>query len=115
MVPVSEERQRDDHREVYQAALELEHRSVLGQMNVIRVVGVTGWLALALVFGVGRGQPQWRAPLPVIAAYLVVAVVLLVAGRRGGAGSRLGRAAVAMVDLPLVFLAMDRGIPFYPD
>jgi adenylate cyclase len=95
--------------------MEHEHRRVLGQMNVIRVVGVAGWLALALLFGVGRHQPQWRAPLPVLAAYLGVAVVLLVAGARSARVSRLGRYTVGVVDLPLVFLAMDRGIPFYPE
>jgi hypothetical protein len=112
---VTDQRRGDDRREVYRAALEHEHRSVLRQMNVIRVIGVAGWLALALAFGVGRAQPQWRAPLPVIAAYLAVAVVLLVVGARSAGGSRLGRYAVGVVDLPLVFLAMDRGIPFYPD
>jgi adenylate cyclase len=112
---VSDERGRDDRDEVYRAAIEHEHRTVLGQMNVIRVVGVAAWLALALAFGVGGDQPQWRAPLPVIAVYMGVAVVLLVAGARSPQVSRLGRYAVGVVDLPLMFLAMDRGIPFYPD
>jgi class 3 adenylate cyclase len=112
---VTEEPRRDDREEVYRAALEHEHRSVLAQMNRIRVIGVAGWLSLALAFGVAGDQPQWRAPLPVIAAYLAVAVVLLLAGGRSARVSRLGRYAVGVVDLPLVFLAMDRGIPFYPD
>jgi class 3 adenylate cyclase len=112
---VSEERRRDEQRQGYRAAIEHEHRSVLRRMSIIRVVGVAGWLALALVFGVAGGQPQWRAPLPVIAGYLGIAVALLVLGARSAPVRRLGRYAVGVVDLPLVFLAMDRGIPFYPE
>jgi len=111
---VSEERRRDEQRQVYRAAIEHEHRSVLRQMSIIRVVGVAGWLALALVFGLARDLPQWRAPLPVIAGYLAVAVALLV-GARSSRVRRSSRYAVGVVDLPLVFLAMDRGIPFYPE
>jgi class 3 adenylate cyclase len=106
---------RDRKTEALGEALEHEHRHVLRRMNLIRVCGVGGWLALAVVFGVAGGQPQWRAPLPAIAGYLAAALVLLVGGLVSPRLLSLCRYSVAAIDLPLVFLAMDRGIAFYPE
>jgi class 3 adenylate cyclase len=102
-------------REAYRAALEQEHGYVLVRMNAIRVAGVGGWLALAVAFGVVGGHPQWRAPLPAIAAYLASALVLFAGGLRNRRLLALCKYSVAVVDLPFMFFAMGRGIGHYPE
>ncbi len=104
-----------DIAEAHRTALEHEHRHVLFRLNAIRVAGVGAWLALAIWFGVIGGQAQWRAPIPVIALYFALGAVLLVGGRASERLLRACKYSVAAVDLPLIFLAMDRGISHYPD
>jgi adenylate cyclase len=112
---VTERRPDDGLAEAYRSALEHEHRLVLGRMNLIRVLGVGAWFFLAIGFGVLRGLPQWRAPLETIAAYFLLSVLLLLGASRNRRILYLCRYSVSVIDLPLVFLAMDRGIAFYPE
>jgi adenylate cyclase len=101
--------------EVYRRTLESERRRVLARLNLIRVLGTGGWLALALCFGALGGRVQWRVPLPYIAAYFGVAVLLYGLGRASVAVLSQCQYSVALVDVSMMFLAMNSGVAFYPD
>jgi class 3 adenylate cyclase len=101
--------------ETYRRTLETERRRVLGRMNLIRAFGTSGWLGLALFFGVVRGRPQWRVPLPYIAAYFAIALILFLVGRMSDQALGRSQYAVALLDVSMMFLAMNSGVQFYPD
>jgi hypothetical protein len=42
-------------------AVDRERANILSRWSVLRVVGVGGWLATALVAGYGASRPTWRA------------------------------------------------------
>src|SRR5262249_54486224 len=63
--------------DVYRGVLDNERQRVLGLLNVVRVAGSGIWFLLALFFGIAAGKAQWRAPLPFITAYFVIALALL--------------------------------------
>jgi len=80
-----------------------------------------GLILLPIVPGLGstvNGARLWVRVGPVNfqpGEFGKICLVLFFAGRRSPGVLRVGRYAVGVVDLPLVFLAMDRGIPFYPE
>jgi class 3 adenylate cyclase len=104
-----------DLEQAYEHTLGGELRRVLTRMSLIRVSGVSAWLLLALVFGALGGRPQWRAVIPVVACYLAVGLALAFGARWSQTLLVVSKYSIALVDLPMVFLAMGRGIPFYPE
>ncbi len=104
-----------DLADAFRAKLDEEHRRILGRMGLIRVAGVGAWLLMAVFFGVFASHRQWREPLPFIAAYFGLAVLLVVAGRLSERLLLLEKYTLAAIDLPMMFLAMDQSSAYYPD
>ena len=84
-------------------------------MNLIRAIGTGAWLLMAIIFGVLQGKLQWRMPLPYVATYFAISLSLLVLGRLSS--MVLGRCqyTVALVDVTMMFSAMNASVAFYPE
>jgi class 3 adenylate cyclase len=79
-------------------------RSQVGEwLNRIRVVGVMGWLLLALA-------DDWRVPLGVLGAYLLIAFMLWLCARLLPALGRRPALGVALIDMPAIFLIQSRAV-----
>lgn len=87
-------------RDVVQAAIAAERSDVGVRVNLVRIIAVGGWLAMAVAIGLG-GRSEWLVPVPALVAWLVIAVALQLAARWAPIRRNLWL-AVPLVDLPLV-------------
>jgi hypothetical protein len=85
-------------------ALERERIQSVRRINRLRFVGVSAFFALFLVLGGILRLPAWMGNLGYFAAYWLVTTALFWAGSRTSRGVRLGSVALALVDVPMVFL-----------
>ncbi len=99
----------------FEDAVGAERARILKRLAVLRAVGVAGWLALAVFFGVvGEDRATWRVQAPWLAAYFALSLVMVVASRRQG-GMRGSSFAVAFVDAPMVYLIVRCVLPLSSD
>jgi adenylate cyclase len=72
--------------------------------NRIRVFGIGGWLLLVLISGGLLGEPQQRAQIPYLAVYFALATLLWWARERSQSVKLYSFLAVALLDVPMVYL-----------
>ena len=80
----------------------------------VRLVGVGAILALVLAVAYAGGQADWRVMVPVFASYAVGAALLAVAVRRSERAAIWAGFGVALLDVPLVFVAQWLSVPVSP-
>jgi signal transduction histidine kinase len=85
------------------------------RMNLIRFVGVTFFFALFVLLGGVLALRTWQGNLRYFAPYWVVTALLFVAGRRWDGAARFATWAIALVDMPMVFLLQYATFPTTPD
>ncbi len=88
--------------EAVRAAIVMERGDVAARFNVVRLVAIAGWGALALALGLGD-RPEWLVPLPGLALWFVLALAMQLAAHRAAARRYLWL-AVPLVDLPMAGL-----------
>ena len=80
----------------------------------VRLAGVGTVLALVLVVAYAGAQADWRVMVPVFATYAVGAALLALAVRRSDRAAIWAGFAVALLDVPLVFVAQWLSVPVSP-
>ena len=80
----------------------------------VRLVGVATVLALVLAVAYVGAQADWRVMVPVFATYAVGAALLAIAVRRSDRAAIWAGFAVALLDVPLVFVAQWLSVPVSP-
>jgi adenylate cyclase len=80
----------------------------------VRLAGVATVLALVLAVAYGGSQADWRVMVPVFATYAVGAALLAVAVRHSDRAAIGAGFAVALLDVPLVFVAQWLSVPVSP-
>jgi len=80
----------------------------------VRLIGVGTVLVLVLAVAYGVAQADWRVMVPVFATYAVGATLLAVAVRRSDRAAIWAGFAVALLDVPLVFVAQWLSVPVSP-
>jgi signal transduction histidine kinase len=85
------------------------------RMNLIRFWGVTFFFALFFVLGWVLGMRTWQGNLRYFAPYWVVTALLFAAGRKWDRAARFATWAIALVDMPMVFLLQYATFPTTPD
>jgi hypothetical protein len=99
-------------------ALAAERRFNAERLAWLRLIGVAGFFAQTMLAG-WIVDPAWWSNVRMFAAYLVIAIGLLVLSRLRGAPFRIAGLEVALVDMPMTFLLQfgmltggvaDRGI-----
>jgi signal transduction histidine kinase len=90
--------------ETLSRALARERVQSARHINLVRVCGVSAFFVLFIVLGVVLRLPGWTGNLGLFTAYWLVAAALFWAGRRGSGGARLASLAIALVDVPMVFV-----------
>ncbi len=103
----------DGARDAFGRALTAERLQNARRLAWIRFLGVAGFCALTLVAGRLMDE-AWYRTLDLFAAYLIIAVALLLWSRRDATPLRIAGLEVAVVDVPMVFVlqyAMFTGVP----
>lgn len=91
------------------------HRAAMAhKLGQVRIAGVAAVLALSLVLWAGLGLPDWGSNVLVFGAYLPVAVAVYLAGLRWPRFARSAGNAVALGDVPVVWLLQALAIPLSP-
>ena len=90
-------------------AREVETRRALAASAKIRLVGALVFLLLAALLGLGLGHRDWSVYVPPLAVYAAVAAGVWAV--RGSRAARSAGAAVAFVDVALVYLIQHEAIP----
>lgn len=85
-------------------AVERQRLDNAGRMNLVRLIGVGGWMGFCLIFGLGYGKPFFTNALPTVGVYLIVAAALYVGARARTDLASASAYAPALLDLPAVFL-----------
>ncbi|HVY46880.1 MAG TPA: adenylate/guanylate cyclase domain-containing protein [Minicystis sp.] len=93
------------------AALSAERRRVAAWSQGVRVVGSAIWAGVNLVGGFALHFAGLRAQLAPSVAFFVVGVALAALGRLRPASARFTTLAWALVDMPIVFVALSRAFP----
>ena len=92
-----------------------QQRARAGRMLAgVRLAGVATVLALVLAVAYAGAQADWRVMVPVFATYAVGAALLAVAVRRSDRAAIGAGFAVALLDVPLVFVAQWLSVPVSP-
>ena len=80
----------------------------------VRLAGVGTVLALVLVTSYGGAQADWRVMVPVFATYAAGALLLALAVRLSARAAIWAGFGVALLDVPMVFVAQWRSLPVSP-
>jgi adenylate cyclase len=94
----------DLEADVFQRALADERLRNARRLNLARLVAITAFIVLSVVFRHTR-YPVGPS-LGLFTCYWIVAAGLLAAGRRSDRAARLGVLAIPLVDMPMVFLLL---------
>ena len=96
-------------RELARERIQGAHR-----INWLRFCGVSAFFALFLLLGGALRLPAWTGNLGLFAAYWTVTCVLFVTARRSDRVARFGTLAIALLDVPVVFLLQWKTFPTSP-
>ena len=88
---------------VLHRALDKERRRNALRLSFIRLGGVGGVFAIALLYGLGAGASDWRAILPPFGLYFAVSAALAAAAWKRPSLHRLTGLGLALVDAPIVY------------
>src|SRR4051812_42878851 len=97
------------HRELGQERIQSARR-----INLVRFWGVSAFFALFLVLGGILGLPAWTGNVHIFAIYWTIAVAVFWVGVRGGRLAPYTTLAIALVDMPMVFLLQWATFPTSP-
>jgi len=97
------------HRELTQERLQSARR-----MNLLRFLGVSAFFALFLVLGGVLRLPAWTGNLHLFTAYWLTAAVVFWASQRLPRVAPFTALAVALLDMPMVFLLQWATFPTSP-
>ena len=92
--------------ESVQRGIDAERRRVALWLNWIRVVSQVAWLAFALVSGVIGGRLEGLVEIPFRVGAVIVAGAILFASRRWASVLRVSPLALAVVDVPMLFVGL---------
>jgi adenylate cyclase len=95
-------------------ALEAQRARTGRMLTRVRLVGVAAILALVVGIAYGAGQADWRVMVPVVAIYAAGAALLAGAVRFSERAAIWAGFGVAVLDVPLVFVAQWLSIPVSP-
>jgi hypothetical protein len=101
--------------QAFQRALLAERRRNARIGAWVRFISVSLFLALVLVCGVILGLPGWQGHLHVLVPYWLVSLGLLVLGSRSEWLRQHGGIAIALLDMPVVFLLLRGFVAAFPD
>jgi len=91
------------------------HRAAMAhKLGQVRIAGVAATLLLSLVVWKGFGLPDWEPNVIVFGAYLPVAVGIYLAGLRWPRFAQSAGSAVALVDVPVIWLVQALAMPLAP-
>src|SRR5262245_53615658 len=96
-------------RELARERIQSAHR-----INLLRFWGVSLFFALFLLLGGVLRLRAWTGNLRLFAAYWVVTLILFLTARRSDQVARFGTLALALVDVPMVFLLQWQTFPTSP-
>src|SRR5262245_36036401 len=96
-------------RELARERIQSAHR-----INLLRFWGVSAFFALFLLLGGLLRLPAWTGNLGLFAVYWVVTFALFLTARRSDRVARFGTLAIALVDVPIVFLLQWETFPTSP-
>jgi len=84
--------------------LDVEQLANVQRLNILRLVGVSVFLALELLPGkAGSGRLE-GTPLVLLSCYVIAALMLMLAARKFERIARLSRMAIPVLDMPMLFL-----------
>src|SRR4051794_8921894 len=95
-------------------ALEAQRRRTARVLAQVRVAGVAAALALGLFRTYAASEQDWRVLLPILGGYAGGALLLFVAVRGSVRAARWAGLGVALIDVPMVFLAQWVSLPVSP-
>src|SRR4051812_27761087 len=95
-------------------ALEAQRVRTGRRLAVLRLAGAAAGAALSLTLAVALGQRDWEATGLVFTGYTAAALAMWAAVRRWDSAARLAGLAVALVDVPMVFLFQWVSLPLSP-
>ena len=95
-------------------ALEAQRARTARALAQVRLAGVAAVLALGIFRSRVAHEDDWRVLTTILAAYAAGALALLVAVRLSARAARWAGLGVALVDVPMVFLAQSVSIPVSP-
>jgi hypothetical protein len=101
--------------QAFQRALLAERRRNARTGAWVRFVSISLFLALVLVRGVILGLPGWQGHLHVLVPYWLLTIGLLVVGSRSEWLRQHGGIAIALLDMPVVFLLLRGFVAAFPD
>jgi adenylate cyclase len=101
--------------QAFQRALLAERRRNARTGAWVRFVSISLFLALVLVCGVILGLPGWQGHLHVLVPYWLLTIGLLVVGSRSEWLRQHGGIAIALLDMPVVFLLLRGFVATFPD
>jgi PAS domain S-box-containing protein len=96
-------------QELFGSAFEVQRARALGQVSLLRVFAMGGFLAFAAI-AVQSGYPEWGGSVPLLAGY-TAAAALLVARQRRGPLSSLVYSFAAIADVLVIFEIQHRTLP----
>jgi signal transduction histidine kinase len=100
--------------DVLEAALDGERLRNARRINLMRFVGVSCFFALFVFLALVLDLKTWQGNLHFFAPYWVVTACLYLAGRRHDGAARFMSLAIALVDMPMVFLLQWATFPATP-
>jgi adenylate cyclase len=95
-------------------ALDAQRARTARTLSLVRLIGVGATLALGIGLGYGAGQSDWNVLLPILGGYAGGALLLHGAVRASPRASRWAGLGVALLDVPMVFLAQSASLPVSP-
>ena len=95
-------------------ALQSERLRNARRINLIRFIGVTFFFLLFVTLALVLQRRTWQGNLHFFAPYWVVTAVLYLVGRRNDSAARFMSLAIALVDMPMVFLIQWATFPTTP-
>jgi signal transduction histidine kinase len=85
------------------------------RINLIRFSGITFFFALFVLLGWVLGLRTWQGNLGYFAPYWIVTALLFLAARRWDTAARFAGWAIALVDMPMIFLLQWATFPTTPN
>lgn len=83
----------------------------LAVIALLRLGGAGVWLSMALIAGYALDQTDWRDTTPAVVSYCFAAVIIYAGPRLRVLPLAVRRWSTAVVDIPLIFWAMDLSLP----
>jgi adenylate cyclase len=101
-------------REALDRTLAAHRAAMAHKLGQVRVIGVASVLVLSLGLWKGANLADWGPYVTVFGTYLPIAVAIYLAGLRSQRFARSAGVAVALGDVPLIWVLQSMAIPLAP-